>query len=188
MAAPDPSDEDLLEAYCNGESDAFELFFRRHLRRVCAYALKKRVARDEASEVAQEVFLKLHVHIVDYEIGKKALPWFFTIVHNTCIDWLRRQIRASRNQVDCKDADVEFLTTSKFEPLPEFNAEDEALSALHSLPEEQRKIVEMRIVDDLSFKDISEKTGRTEIALRKSYSRSVQLLRKWLHKPPEGDS
>ena len=188
MVELDPSDEQLLEAYCHGDSDAFELFFRRHLHRVCAYALKKGVARDEASEVAQEVFLKLHVHIVDYEIGKKALPWFFTIVHNTCIDWLRRQIRARRNHVESHDLDFEFFAPLKFKLGSDSRTEDEALSALHELPEEQRKIVEMRIVDELSFKEISEKTGRTEIALRKSYSRSVQLLRKWLHKTPGGDS
>lgn len=187
MHPPDLSDEELLEAYCNGDSKAFEVFFRRHLQRVCGYALKKGVARDEASEVSQEVFLKLHAHIAHYEIGKKALPWFFTIVHNTCIDWLRRQHRSQHKRVGYDEIDVESLTASECEPVTESKNEVDSLIALNTLSEGQRKIVEMRIVDDLSFKDISVKTGRTEISLRKSYSRSVQMLRDLLHKSPGGD-
>ena len=178
MAGDDQTDEDLLEAYCHGDGEAFEIFFRRHLQRVCAYAVSKNIPRTEAAEVAQDVFLKLHLHILNYEIGKKALPWFFTIVHNSCIDWLRHFARTENRRKGLNWGDFEAIPSLGSSTDTEMNSEGLPLQVLEKLSSEQRRIVEMRLVEDLSFKRIAEETGRSEVSLRKSYSSSPCSLRR----------
>jgi RNA polymerase sigma-70 factor, ECF subfamily len=83
------SDEDLLRLWLIGDSGAFERFYHRHSNKVVGYAFKKGIPQDEVAELVQEVFLKLHLHIARYEPERKALPWFFTIVHHSCVDKLK---------------------------------------------------------------------------------------------------
>ena len=86
----DQTDEQLLDAYFGGESEAFHTFYKRHAGRVIGYAMTKGLSREVATECCQEAFLKLHRYIHKYEQGRPALPWFFTIVHHSVMDALRQ--------------------------------------------------------------------------------------------------
>jgi len=59
-------------------------------------------------------------------------------------------------------------------------------SALYRLPAEQQKILDMRLFEDLSFQEISRRTGKSEVSLRKGYSRAVQNMRDWIGAPKGG--
>ena len=56
----EPSDEDLLEAWILGDAGAFTSFYMRHFNRVKGYGAKKGLGKQDAEEVAQLSFLKLH--------------------------------------------------------------------------------------------------------------------------------
>ena len=176
-----PSDETLLASWLLGESAAFEIFFRRHSVRVAAYATRKGIHKDEVPEVVQDVYLKLHNHIHQFEVGKKALPWFFTVVHHTCLDHLKRGGKAKAQHPMAADVDLESVPMV---PQQEEDALSPDLSgALSHLSTEHQKILDMRLVEELSFHEISRRTGKTETSLRKTYSRSLQSLRDWIGVP-----
>lgn len=170
------SDDELLKAWIYGEQGAFDVFYRRHSGRVVAYALKRGLCPEDAEETAQVAFLKLHQNIERFEIGKQALPWFFTIVHNCVLDKLRSGGKAKNNLQRLPEAELDNLPALV---VPDSESEQVPLlaMALNSLPENARNLVEMRLQNDLSFKEISKVTGKSEVSLRKNYSRSIEILR-----------
>lgn len=164
------TDEELLERYFAGEASAFEEFFMRYSGRVKGYAIKKGLSIDEASDIVQISFEKLHRNIHYYKKGEKALPWFFSIVHNSIIDWHRKLQRENK-----------FTKLADTEPSPVETNLDSVEEGLKSLSPEQQTVVNLRM-EDLSFKEISTKTGQTEVSLRKTYQRAVMSLKKLIQK------
>ncbi len=167
------SDEELLDLYHAGDAEAFRCFYRRHAGRVLGYAKAKGLGAEAAEEVRQEAFLRLHHSIHRYESGRPALPWFFTIVHNCLIDSIRQSQSLARMknawQMNGSEATVPPNESPQQDPEP----------ALHGLSAEQRQVVELRVFQDKSFKEMAAATGRSEVALRKIYERARQKLRRF---------
>jgi RNA polymerase sigma-70 factor (ECF subfamily) len=194
----EPSDEELLEGYAQGDPEAFDAFFVRHRGRVYQYALRKLARPELAAEVSQEVFLKLHSKIHLYRTNAAALPWFFTIVHNACIDALRKASGKTEVAVDLSDLPhrneaqiLPSITTGVLSPLEEggFDPAEELSKAVAGLSQEQRAVMQGRLVDEKSFRTLANESGKSEVALRKIYSRALEKLRTLLgsgHKK-EGD-
>lgn len=165
------NDETLLNLYFEGEAQAFQEFFRRHHGRVVGYAAKKGLSSEAAEEVGQEAFIRLHRSIHTYQRGQPALPWFFTIVHHCLIDAFRQSQRQSKLKDGLR---AEELIRSH---IPGSEDEDKVRLALDSLPIEQRKVVELKVFADQSFKEISLALDKSEVGLRKVYERAKKRMK-----------
>jgi RNA polymerase sigma-70 factor, ECF subfamily len=170
----EPTDEELLQRWARGQAKAFDQFAHRHAGRVKAYAMRKGIAREEADDVLQDVFLKLHRHMHTYEPERAALPWFFTLVHNTCLDRLRARQR-SPLQGRREEMPMEKIAEKSDTHVQERS--DELKVLLANLTQEQRSVVEMRVVEELSFEEMQARTGKSAVSLRKAYSRTLALLK-----------
>lgn len=173
----EPTDEELLNRYFLGEARAVRLFVERHSGRVAAYAEAKGLRKEIALEVAQEAFLKLHRFIHQYEKGRPALAWFFTIVHRCVVDAFRERHRR-------EDATAaEFFEGLQTDPGEQdgncaLRGEQKEIDAiLGVLSKDQQELVKSRVIEGLSFKEIAERTGKNESALRKTYERARTSLR-----------
>lgn len=169
-----PTDEELLNAYFQGEGGAYDAFFKRHFGRIVGFIIKNGIAPSDASDVAQEVFAKLHRSIHLYERGRPALPWFLTIAKNTCYDWRRRHKKFETQT----ELDENLEATRK----DDADARESRVSSMNEklarLTEEQRVVVLKRVGDELSFKEIGESTGKSEVAARQMFQRALRTLRK----------
>ncbi|RYZ75898.1 MAG: RNA polymerase sigma factor, partial [Proteobacteria bacterium] len=146
-------------------------FYSRHSRRVSGYAMKKGMTAEAADEIRQESFLRLHRSIHHYQKGRPALPWFFTLVHNCLIDAHRHAMRF--NKVKSDSAHLE-----KIDVKAESDGEiGDAMLALHKLPSDQQKIVELRVFSGKSFKEISEELDQSEVGLRKIFERAKKRIK-----------
>ena len=172
--ADEPSDEALLDQYFVGNARAFEHFFRRHSGRVIAYALSKGLPIDAAKDASQEAFLRLHRSIHRYERGRPALPWFFTIVHHCIVDTMRK----GRPAAAFAEGAIDALPLAS--PDTEVAGSLDVGTLLVRLPDDQRQLVRLRVFDELSFREISLATGRTEVSLRKAFERARRTLKKAL--------
>lgn len=174
------TDSVLLERYAQGDPEAFECFFLRHRGRVYQYVLR-RVHRPEAAvELTQDIFLKLHATIHLYQSDRPALNWFFTMVHNTCVDYIRkssRDLSLARDGGESAHDRNSHMYSVQTQSASADSDTERVFEALNSLPQDQRKIVEGRVLDDRSFSSLSHETGKSELALRKTYSRAVQKIR-----------
>lgn len=161
------SDEQLLDRYFRGEAEAFTQFFMRHRGRVFAYAKKKGLGSELAQDVSQEAFLRLHRSINHYESGRPALPWFFSIVHNCVIDALRKLAKVDNEG---------FAASLQSDGSESFNGRDPN-EWLKELSDEQRLLMQLRAVEELSFKEIAKITGKSDSNLRKLFERTRQKLK-----------
>lgn len=166
------SDEELLDQYHAGDAEAFRSFYRRHAGRVLGYLQLKGLNAQAAEEVRQEAFLRLHHSIHRYESGRPALPWFFTIVHNCLVDSVRQSQSLLKMKSAWQNKGTETVTVQDHAA-----EEDPGAELLNSLSAEQRQVVELRVFEEKSFKEMAQATGKSEVALRKIYERARQKMR-----------
>lgn len=171
----DLSDEQLLDAYFRGDAEGFEVFFKRHFRKVVGYNISRGAPPAEAAEIAQEVFTKLHKNIHYYDPSKPALPWFFTIVKNTWRDWLRHRQRHQTTEILVDS--IPEPQGLEIETRMREATRDTAQLFLDLLTEDQRAVVEFRVFEDLPFSEIAARTGKSEVATRKIFERALTSIR-----------
>ena len=166
------TDEALMQAYINGDIEAFQTLYQRHKGRVLGYLNSRIANQDEAEDVFQDAFSKLHRYRFKYEKEIPFLPWLFTIVKNTLIDHVRK--RETRNKY--LQSNPELVDHAPDEREAGLSIA-EAISELSSLGTKQREALELRFNEDLSFEDIAARMQTSQTNVRKIVSRSIQKLR-----------
>lgn len=179
MAESDaPTDEALMERYCNGDNQALEALFERHSRPVHGFLV--RMVRDGAlaDDLLQTTFLSVVRSADRYQRGARVLPWLMTIAANAARDTLRR-----------KNQNVEVLAGDDAPPEPGVTPEhsDPAArklieAAFAQLPVQQREAVVLHKLNGLSFEEIAQSLNITQTAARIRAHRGYEKLRVLLEK------
>lgn len=159
------NDQQLVELYQNGDNKAFEVLLVRHKSKIFRFIYLKVNDYELANDLFQEVFVKIinTLRLGNYNEEGKFLPWAMRIAHNLVIDHFRKAKKykfvsesTSKNEDFnifniLKDEDLNALQKMSKEELL-----DQIVSIIDLLPKAQRDIVQMRIFQNLSFKEIAE--------------------------------
>lgn len=158
-------DTHLVRQYISGDESAFEVLLKRHKDRVFNYVRMTVRDRQLAEDIFQETFCKA---IITLKAGKyndegKFLPWVMRIAHNLIIDSYRRNAKMPSVEPKNEDHDI-FASLNVFDKNIETEIIEEQIVAdlrklITHLPEEQREVILMRHYEDLSFKEIADKTN-----------------------------
>lgn len=134
--------------------------------------------RDEAQDVVQDVLSKLWEMRGGLPTKGADKAFCLTMVRNLCIDKLRRQKTVFFSPLETDDED---------EPYPEVASEDDCYEAfeaqdyldylLKTIPPKARQIVELRLRDGFSFKEIEQLTGISEGNARVILLRTLKQLK-----------
>lgn len=142
-----------------GESaDEFLLLFEQYRLKAFHFALQTVGNRDDAMDITQEAFLRLHRHWKRRDSSRPFAPWMYSVVRNLSVDVLRR--RGVR-----KESDLDALApVPHHSPTPESAAANAELSTrlwreIHNLPDVQREALLLRDWHGLPYKEIAEITG-----------------------------
>jgi RNA polymerase sigma-70 factor (ECF subfamily) len=169
------TDEELMQAYAAGDMEAFEVLYRGHKNRILGFLAGKLKSRDEAEEVFQTVFTKLHLARTRYRPEIPFLPWVFTIARNALIDQVRKD-QTRRQHVTLSEEAVALY------PAP--SADDTSIGAgvaeLASLNETQRHALELRFNQGLTFREIAEQLQLSPDNSRQIVGRAIGKLRRLL--------
>lgn len=158
------SDSVLVKDYINGKELAIELLIKRHQQRLYSFIYSKVQDRDTTEDIFQDTFIKVIRTLKkgNYNEEGKFLPWVMRISHNLIIDFFRKKNRMPKFN-NTTDFDIFTVLADG-----ELNAENKIIkeqiladvrSLVEELPEEQKEVLKMRIYNDMSFNEISEKTG-----------------------------
>ena len=159
------TDEQLVQLYTSNVDEAFDVLLQRYQDRLYSYILFSIKNEDLADDLFQETFVKAIVNIRNgkYTETGKFYSWLTRIAHNLIID----QYRTEKNENTISNDDSEFdlfenasITETCIET--DLISEQSLADVRHLvnfLPENQREVVEMRYYQDLSFKEISDRTG-----------------------------
>ena len=83
--------EELLEHVRRGDELAWEAFVRQYQARVFGLAYHYVGNRDDARDLAQEVFIRVYKHLDRLPQDGAMVPWLMSIARNACLDHLRRR-------------------------------------------------------------------------------------------------
>ena len=84
------SDEQLVELYRRGRTEAFNEVVQRYQRELFHFLVRFLGGRAAAEDVFQETFLQVHISIDSFDTSRRFRPWLFTISANKARDYLRR--------------------------------------------------------------------------------------------------
>lgn len=195
------TDEALLESFRKGDSDSFTALVRRYQDRLYNLAYRVLANEDEAEEVVQDTFLRIHEGAVNFRRSKVFAGWLFRIAHNACLDILRLRQRdisnVSFDQTGSKSESGETrqavlgqLADAKAGPEELVRLQEQARlieESLAQLPDEQRIVVVLRDIEGFAYEEIAEIVGATQGTVRSRihYGRLKlrELLRPYVFSP-----
>ena len=159
------TDEQLVASYAEGNNDAFDVLIDRHQQSLFSYILYISRNRDLAEDVFQETFIKAITTIKQgkYVESGKFKAWISRIAHNLSFDHFRREQKEKMLYND--DFEYDLFNNSS---LSDDNIETVMVKSqvmkdvrrlINHLPDVQREVLTMRYFEDLSFKEIAERTG-----------------------------
>jgi RNA polymerase sigma-70 factor, ECF subfamily len=172
-----PADAVLLRRVRRGDLEAYGDLVRRHSRRAYSIAYGVLLQRQDAEDVVQDAFARALERIEDVDSSRPFHPWFYRIVVNMAISF--RRARSVRRTSDLPDQ------LSSAADGPERQAElsrlrHQLVRALDHLPEQQRQIVLLSDVEELSSSEIGEILQMPAGTVRYQLHRARHALREVL--------
>ncbi len=119
----------------------------------------------ETEDVVQEVFLRLHRQVSRQGAGsiRHLRTWLFKVAHNVTMDNLRRAQRKSKQQAEVQEpAEPVQQALEEMDALGQAmrsEARQAALRELGQLPPEQRQVILLKIIQDMSLRQVAEIVG-----------------------------
>ena len=158
------TDNELIARYMEGDESALKILIQRHEKKVFSYIMLSVKNRELAEDIFQDTFIKVinTLRSGNYKEEGKFIQWVMRIANNLKIDYFRKQQRMPIFEGN-GDFDIFDLITGS-DPSAEQKLITEQIyaeitSLVKLLPAEQREVLEMRIYQDISFKDIAEITN-----------------------------
>jgi RNA polymerase sigma-70 factor, ECF subfamily len=164
QAAPEADDLALVRRAQAGDRAAFRRLFDLYHRRVYQMAVAMLRHPQDAHDVVQEAFVRVHRHLPDFQGNSSFYTWLYRISMNLVYD----QLRKTQRQVDYDDTlgraedghDASHLTPvidgadpGRTHARKELAAEIQ--TALATLPEHHRQVILLREVEGLSYEEIA---------------------------------
>jgi RNA polymerase sigma-70 factor (ECF subfamily) len=158
-------DRELITLYISGNEKAFETLLMRHKDKIFRFVYMKVRCHDLTEDIFQETFIKVinKFRLGEYNEEGKFLPWAMRIAHNLVIDHFRKTSRVKMvSESSSLKADYSIFNTlsqtdkNVQEKLITDEIESQMVHLIDYLPAAQKSIIQMRIFQDMSFKEIAE--------------------------------
>ena len=164
----------LMRSARGGDDEAYRRLLR-HLALWLRVVARRGLARagrgaEDSEDIVQDTLLAMHLKRDTWDDSQPLEPWLRAIVHHKVVDHLRR--RGFREHLDIADY-AESLAA--FQPVEE-SASADARQMLRALSERQRTIVEAISIEGHSARDVGQRLGMSEGAVRVALHRALKIL------------
>jgi RNA polymerase sigma-70 factor (ECF subfamily) len=126
----------------------------------------------DALDISQDAFIKAFRHIKKFKTGSAFFPWFYKILKNLCLDWLRKNKPNQKiplensNPVVASQPNIEICL--------------QVWNGIEKLPLEQREILILRYFQGFSYKEIAQILGKPTGSIMSGLYYAKKNLRKKL--------
>ena len=184
----------LLARIRKGDESGFEEIVKEHTGKLVGLAWRLVGTREDAEELAQEAFLRLHRSLPDFRGDSLIGTWLYRTTTRLAIDFLRRErikrkVFFFRQDNDSPDP-VELARDCRQTPGEIFQTQEAMRSlrkSLQNLSSRQQVIFMLRHYEGLALKEIAEHLGLKTGTVKAHLHRAVAQLRKDLVEFREGD-
>lgn len=164
-------DRELVARVQEGDNLAFRILYDRYHRRAHAIAFGVVKNKEDAMDIVQDGFVKVHRHIGKFQGSSSFYTWLYRIIMNLSIDHVRRRKNAKGVEYDDRvgrEADQvagdgallpRILDTNPGKTVIRRELLEKIQSALDELPEYHRAVIMLREIEGLSYEEMSKVLG-----------------------------
>lgn len=175
----------ILERIRNGDESGFEVLVKEHTGKIVGLAWRLVGNREDAEDLAQEAFLRLHRYLPGFRGESRIGTWLYRTTTHLAIDYLRRErikrkIFFFRQDNDAPDP-IELASDHRWNPAREFQSQEAMQTlrrSLQKLSSRQQVIFTLRHYEGLPLKEIGEHLGLETGTIKAHLHRAVTQLRK----------
>ncbi len=176
------TDLDIIEKIRAGDTNSYAVLIERYRHLVFTSAVRIVKSREEAEEIAQDVFVNAFRSLDSFRGDCKFSTWLYRITYNRSMDHLKKESR--RIPVESEDIsesyDIGYLD-GQMEAMEQQDRIELVKNAIEQLPGENGMLVTLFYLKELSLKEISEITGlkanSIKVQLHRSRKRLCTILR-----------
>jgi RNA polymerase sigma-70 factor (ECF subfamily) len=177
------ADAEALRRLSDGDLTPFDALVDRHKARLFRHIHRRVRDPHRAEDLTQETFLRLFraARSGAYTGRARVVTWLFTIAGNCVTDHLRAEsvrssVRAVREQAESQDP---------LDAAAAREGESRVRRLLLELPEDQRVVVELKVLDGLTFADIAELLGCPIPTVKSRLVYALKKLKRSMDESPE---
>ena len=161
------------------DRQAFAKLFDYFGPRIKSFMMRKGANAEQAEDLVQETLIAVWTKAAMYSPERGSVStWVFTIARNLHIDKLRRE--RSQLYTDLEDFDAPDLSAGAEESLGRSQEDNHVAAALAQIPEEQRQLLILSYVDDVTQSEIAKRMnlplGTVKSRMRLGYQRLRKIL------------
>ncbi|ALM48145.1 RNA polymerase subunit sigma-24 [Flavobacterium psychrophilum] len=154
----------LVKNYVDGDENSLSVLITRHQSKIYGFIYSKVTDRDIADDIFQDTFIKVIKTLKSnsYNEEGKFLPWVMRISHNLIVDHFRRNKKMPMFR-ETEEFSIFSIMTDNSPNIENRiiteQVESDLQRLIEELPDDQKEVLQMRIYQDLSFKEIADMTG-----------------------------
>ena len=137
------------------------------------------IDHDDADDLTQEIFIKIHKYIDNFREDAQLFTWIYRIATNECLTYLEQM----KKRASVSLSDVESGLSNKIKADRHFDAnklEWKLQLAIQQLPEKQRVVFSLRYYDEMPYEEMSRVLETSEGALKASYHHAVKKIEDYM--------
>jgi len=176
------TDEKILDLMTDRKTQerGFRLLMEQYQEKLYWHVRRLVVDHDDANDVLQNCLIKAYRSIGSFRRKSALYTWLYRIATNEAITFLKKKKRKATASLDGEESEylVNQLQADHF-----FDGDTTQLllqRALHSLPEKQRAVFNLRYYEEMPYQQISEVLGASVGALKASYHHAVKKIELYL--------
>ncbi|MCG7317055.1 RNA polymerase sigma factor [Brevibacillus laterosporus] len=163
-------DEEIIEQILQGNKEIYAQIIHKYKGKVASILTKMLGHSSNMQDIVQEIFIKAYYHLPEYQSQQKFSAWLYRISINRGLDEVRKRKRTP------SVIDLTFEIMDSYTPEKAYLDKEQKEFLQHLLlrvDDEYRIIIEMHYIQDLSYKEISEKlcVSMSTVRMRLSYAR-----------------
>jgi RNA polymerase sigma-70 factor, ECF subfamily len=167
-------DLELAEAFRAGDRGAFDTLVRRHQKGIWRLVRRYIKSDADANDVTQLVFVRAFKGLVTFRGQSAVRSWLYRIAINCSLSWIRDHKYEQATEI-AEDA----LTENNAGPARIAGDQEGSRlrAAIAQLPPKQKMVLELRVFDDLSFREVAELADCSENTAKVNFHYAVKRLR-----------
>lgn len=170
------SDQELVcsvQARDETHLKAFEALMMRYEPGIYRTALRMLNNASDAEDITQEVFLKAYRSLPGFRGSASFKTWLYRILHNECMDCFATRKKISQIDESVTEHQIVFVSTSDHSE-SHLILSDHIQKTLHNLTDQEREMITLRFVSDLSLKDIAQTLNISLSATKMRFYRALE--------------
>ncbi len=154
-SAKERTDGELAVLALEGDERAFREILERYRQKILAICLRMLRNSTEAEEAAQDSFVKIYLHLKDFDPQRGFMAWAAGITINECRDRLRSRARFKRRFREITDTDMDQTQVPADISYEKKRHVEAVENAVEKLPEKLKEVLVLRAYADHSYEEIA---------------------------------